>query len=257
MRTSEAQQSRRWYWAFRDILSVIRHPSAAVLFVANLVLVTVLGIQNTMLLHVNSYFYGFASEQIGVFMLVIFFALVPSAWLAVAGTRRFGKRKAIMLFVIGAACARPMASMTHLYGLAPATGTTALLLFVCVFVVLQQTFYIAHIHIAGAMLPDVADEMELGSGLRQEGMLNSAMMLTQKVTFGLGAFFAGLAIDFAGFEAVRSVADTTPEMLGRLIWVYGPGLSLLTLVGVAVYARYGLDRTRCEAIQAQLATARA
>ena len=87
--------------------------------------------------------------------------------------------------------------------------------------------------------------------------MNSAMMLTQKVTFGFGSFFAGLAIDFAGFEGVRSVADTTPEMLTRLIWVYGPGISVLTLIGAWIYSRYNLSQQRCEQIQAELALTRA
>jgi Na+/melibiose symporter-like transporter len=87
-------------------------------------------------------------------------------------------------------------------------------------------------------------------------MLNSAMMLTQKVTFGLGSFFAGLAIDFAGFAGVASVADTTPEMLSRLIWVYGPGISLITLLGVWVYSRYQLSQARLTDIQNQLVSRR-
>ena len=87
--------------------------------------------------------------------------------------------------------------------------------------------------------------------------MNSAMMLTQKVTFGLGSFFAGLAIDFAGFEGVDSVADTNPEMLARLIWVYGPGISLLTLAGAWIYSRYQLTQERCLEIQVQLAQQRA
>ena len=67
----------------------------------------------------------------------------------------------------------------------------------CIFIVIHQSFYIAHLNVVTAMLPDVADELALDTGLRQEGILNSAMMLTQKVTFGLGAFFAGLTIVFA------------------------------------------------------------
>ena len=255
-KTSDAQKSRPWYYAFKDIVTVIKHPSAAVLFFASLVLTTQIGIQNTMLLHVNTYFYGFSSEQTGFFMLVIFLALLPASWLAVYGTKFLGKRSAVVSVVLVVAFVHPIASLAHLYGLAPPTSSTALVVFVCIFVVLQQTFYIAHINIAGAMLPDVVDEMELHTRLRQEGMLNSAMMLTQKVTFGFGSFFAGLAIDFAGFEGVRSVADTTPEMLSRLIWVYGPGISLLTLLGAWILSRYRLTQARCAEIRSELATLR-
>ena len=252
VRTSVEQQSRPWYTAFIDILSVFQHPSAVVLLGASLILSTVIGIGNTMLLHVNSYLYGFSSEQIGVFMLTIFFALLPSSALALWGSRRWGKRRAVIVFIIASCLLHPVAPLMHLYGLSPTTGSLALVAFVCFFVVLQQCFSIAILHTSGAMLPDVVDEMELTTRLRQEGMLNSAMMLTQKVTFGLGTFCAGLAIDYAGFAGVTHAADTTPEMLTRLVWVYGPGIALLKLAGAAAFLRYNLSEPRCKSIQAQL-----
>ena len=61
-------------------------------------------------LHVNSYFYGFSSEQIGIFMLVIFLALLPSSWLAMFTSHRFGKRNAIVTFVVLEAMVHPIAS---------------------------------------------------------------------------------------------------------------------------------------------------
>jgi len=142
--------------------------------------------------------------------------------------------------------------MAHLYGFTPASGSTGLVIVVCIFVVLHQSLYIASINVGAAMLPEVVDEMELSSGLRQEGILNSAMMLTQKVTFGLGAFVAGLAIDFVGIGGVTDTADVTPEMLMRLGWFYGPVLMTLPLVGAWIYSRYRLDRQRCADIQAEL-----
>ena len=51
-------------------------------------LVLKVGLANTLLLHVNTYFWGFSSEQIGVFMLVIFLSLFPALWLATRGTAR-------------------------------------------------------------------------------------------------------------------------------------------------------------------------
>jgi glycoside/pentoside/hexuronide:cation symporter, GPH family len=257
LQTSDEQKARPWYYAFKDIIQVLRHPSASILFFAALAITTLVGISNTMLLHVNNFFYGFSSEQMGIFMTAVFIALVPASWLAIYGSRRLGKRNAVVALVTLMALIGPVPALCHLYGLAPATGTGALLAFVCFFLILHQSLYIGSIHVAGAMLPDVLDEMELNTNLRQEGMLNSAMMLTQKVTFGLGALFAGLAIDFAGFEGVTSVADTTPQMLSRLIWVYGPGLSLLGLLGALIYSRYSLSEQRCEEIKAELAARRA
>ncbi len=252
LQTSPAQQSRPWYYAFKDIWFVINQKSARILFFGSLVLVTQVGVANTMLLYVNTYLYGFSSEQMGFFMLVIFLALLPASWIALKGTHRFGKRTTMVGLVAAAACVAPIPIMAHLYGLTPASGSTGLVTVVCIFVVLHQSLYIASINVGAAMLPEVVDEMELSSGLRQEGILNSAMMLTQKVTFGLGAFVAGLAIDFVGIGGVTDTADVTPDMLMRLGWFYGPVLMTLPLVGAWIYSRYRLDRQRCAEIQAEL-----
>ncbi len=250
--TSSTQQSRAWYLAFSDVFGLLKHQSARTMLFGTFLVVTAMGINNTLLLHINNFFYGFSAEQNGIFMLMIFFALLPSSWLAAQGVRRFGKPKAVVALIAITALLQPFAPMAHLYGLTPAVGTTALLVFVAGSVVIHQAFYIAYINVSGALLPDVADELEIESGLRQEGMLNSATMLAQKVTFGLGSFFAGLTIDFAGFENVTVIDDVTQEMVTRLAWVYGPGIMLMLLAAAFMYSRYRITEQRYAEIRRQL-----
>lgn len=254
---SEAQQSRHWWEAFTDILSLFRVQSARILLFGTFLLVLKLGLANTLLLHVNNFYWGFSSEQIGVFMLVIFLSLFPAMWLATHGTASIGKRNAAVCFVAGVALTHPLVVLAHLFGLTPPSGSTALLAIVCSVLVINQCLSIAAINVSSAMLPDVADELELKTGRRQEGILNSGIMLTQKVMFGLGSFIAGLVIDFVGLGGITDIAEVTPQMFQRLGWIYGPGLSLLTLSGAWIYSHYRLDRDRLEQVQAQLRAARA
>jgi GPH family glycoside/pentoside/hexuronide:cation symporter len=250
--TSEAQQARPWYYAFNDVVAMLKNHSARVYLGANLVLVTAVGVSNTMLLHVNNFFYGFSSEQTGIFMLCIFLCLFPAAALAKRFAHRLGKERGVIWLICCMSVIGPIPVMAHLYGLTPPAGTTALLAVVCCFVVLHQSFYIANLNIAGGMVPDIADELALASGMRQEGIINSGMMLAQKMTFGLGAFFAGIAIDFAGFDGVTDISQVTETMLTRLAWVYGPGLMCLSFLVALIYSRYKLSRSRLEDIRRQL-----
>lgn len=120
------------------------------------------------------------------------------AWLSRLFVHHFDKKRGVVLLICCMALIGPMPVMAHLDGLTPPSGSAGLLAVVCFFIVLHQSFFIANINIAGGMVPDIADELALSSGRRQEGIINSGMMLAQKMTFGSGAFFAGLAIDFAG-----------------------------------------------------------
>ena len=253
---STAQQSRAWWQAFTDIIALFRVHSARIMLFGTFLLVLKVGLANTLLLHVNNFYWGFSSEQIGVFMLVIFLSLFPAAWLANRGTARIGKRNAAVCFVTGVALTHPLVVTAHLFGLTPPSGSAALLAIVCAVLVVNQCFSIAAINVSSAMLPDVADELELHTGRRQEGILNSGIMLTQKVMFGLGAFIAGMVIDYVGMGGITDIAQVTPEMFQRLGWVYGPGLSILTLSGAWIYSHYRLDRERLAAIQSELAVAR-
>lgn len=251
--TNESQRARPWYYAFGDVVTMLKNHSARTYLSANLVLIVTVGIGNTMLLHVNNFFYGFSSEQTGVFMLCIFFCLPPAAWISKQCVHRFGKEGGVIRLITVMAVVGPIPAMLHLYGLTPPSGSNALLAVVCLFVILHQSLYIANVNIAGGMVPDIADELALKSGMRQEGIINSGMMLTQKMVFGLGAFFAGLAIDFAGLDGVTEASQVTASMMERLAWVYGPGLMCATFIVAVIYSRYRLTRERVEDIRHQLA----
>ncbi|MDJ0877953.1 MAG: MFS transporter [Halieaceae bacterium] len=253
---SEDQQQRPWWHAFKDVLALFQVHSARIMLLGGFLLVLKVGLANTMLLHVNTFFWGLSSEQIGVFMLSVFLALFPAAWLATRGTAHYGKRNAMVTFVVAVALTHPLLVVAHLFGLTPPTGSLGLLMLVCLMVAINQSFSIAAINVTAAMLPDVADELELHTGRRQEGILNSGIMLSQKVMFGLGTFFAGLIIEYVGIAGITDIAEVTPEMFQRLGWVYGPGLSAISLAGAWVYTHYGLDRKRLETVQSQLQATR-
>jgi Na+/melibiose symporter-like transporter len=250
--TSVAQQSRPWFHAFTDIFKLLHLHSARIFLLANLVIAVGIGMILTMVLHINTFFYGFSSEQMGIYMLFGFLALAPASWLAIKGTRLLGKPKSIMRFASILTLLGPIPVLAHLYGLTPPSGSYALLLIMCVFFVIQQSFYIAYLTVIGAMVPDIADEIELTTGLRKEGILNSAMMFIAKVTFGLGTFFAGLTIDFAGFEGVTAVEQVTQSMLTRLGWVYSLTSTSIFLIGLYVLSHYRLDETRYKEIRTSL-----
>ncbi len=246
---STSQQQRPWYFAFIDIVMLMRVQSARVLLCGSLVMATVVGASNTMLLHINNFFYGFSAQQTGIFMLCVFFSLLPASWLALKGTLYFGKGKTLWLSILLMAFVGPIPILAHLYGLAPATGSYELLMFVSCFVVVHQALYITGLNIVGGMIPDVIDDVAFQTQRRQEGLVNSAMMLTQKVTFGIGAFIAGISIDFAGLDGVTSITQVSNDMTWRLALIYGPGLSFATLVAVAVYTRYRLSREKILSIR--------
>jgi len=251
---SSLQQERAWYLAFIDLWNLLHLRSARILIGGTLVGAVAGGVGSTLVLHINNFFYGFSSEQIGMTMICVFISLVPAAWLSMVSVRRFGKPKTIVYLSLATAVIGPLPAILHYYGITPPNGTNALVFAISGFVILHQAFVIAHLNLLGSMLPDVADEVQLKSGMRQEGILNSAMMFTSKVTFGIGAFIAGLTVEFIGFDRVTTIADVTPDMLSRLALYVGPGLSVIVLISAYIFSHYDIDAERHRQIRATLAS---
>jgi Na+/melibiose symporter-like transporter len=102
----------------------------------------------------------------------------------------------------------------------------------------------------GSMLADVADQDELRTGHRREGLFFGLLNLGEKIAAGAALLVVGLLLDaFAGF--VPGAAQT-PQAVARIGLLYGV-LPAVVLTGAAFgVARYGLDRRTVLEIQDQL-----
>jgi glycoside/pentoside/hexuronide:cation symporter, GPH family len=146
-----------------------------------------------------------------------------------------------------------------LAGWLPPPGTTGLLVAVTLFSMLSA-FGIAQLLVGlGTMLADVADEHELQTGRRQEGIFFGAFSLTNKSSAALGSLIGGSVLDLIAWPtgaAVRTAADVPWDTLVSLGVVWGPISVVLALPGLWCIKHYGLDRERHREIQRQLAARR-
>lgn len=79
-------------------------------------------------------------------------------------------------------------------------------------------------------LVDVADENQLISGDRQEGILYSARTFFAKVDHALGLFLAGVVLDYIAFPTDAEPGQVAGSVLFRLGMVDGPYLILPGLI---------------------------
>ena len=129
----------------------------------------------------------------------------------------------------------------------PDNGTTelfaALFMFKLVQGVILQLAFVGF----GSMMADVADEHELQSGVRQEGIFFGAVAFSAKATSGFGTFIGGLGLDIIGWPrgvAIQTAADVPPETLVHLGLFYGPVVAGFAVVALWCYQHYNLTRER-------------
>jgi Na+/melibiose symporter-like transporter len=109
---------------------------------------------------------------------------------------------------------------------------------------------------SGSMMADIADEHELESGRRQEGIFFGGLIFAVKATSGLGQFIAGGALALIEFPANAQPGTVPEDIVHRLAFLYGPGLSLIAIVAIVIMSRYRIDRARHSEIAAALAARR-
>lgn len=107
----------------------------------------------------------------------------------------------------------------------------------------------------GTAMADIADENELLTGRRQEGVFFGAAAFATKCSAALGSYLAGLVlvlIDWPVGSGVRTALDVPGEVLLLLAIWSGPVTSLLALPGLICLRGYRLNRSRLKAIQEEL-----
>lgn len=207
--------------------------------------------------YVNTFFWGFTSQQIGGFIMVIFVASLLVLSSARALLTRFGSRN------VGMGCAVLMATMNpamvslRLAGVLPEVGDPNLYRILCVTVFIGYSGLMLSMTVVGKMIADVTDEHELVTGQRQEGLLFSASMFLTKAASGLGTLASGIIIKLVHFPENATLASVDPSTVRNL----GLGAALGGIFfGVFTYrffSRFDLSHERHAQIVAELTRRRA
>lgn len=103
-----------------------------------------------------------------------------------------------------------------------------------------------------SMFADIADEIELETGERQEGIIYSARAFAGKAANAFGTIVGGIALDLIAFPKKALPGTVDPDVIFNLGLVQGPLTSIFTLMGLLLYLGYRLTRERHEEIVVEL-----
>jgi len=181
-------------------------------------------------------------------LLFLPFAMILASWLAA----KMDKKPAICVFVFAyfICVTAPYALFT--LGLTPPIESQALITFIIVINALAVFAFAGIVAISYSMLADLTDVMEAETGKRQEGILNAAFSFIQKITFVFGTGTASLCLMLINFPKQTdpsAVPQTAINGLATVSIIAGVAFSALALFS---YRKYGLTRTKLEALQAEL-----
>jgi Na+/melibiose symporter-like transporter len=219
---------------------------------AGLFLSVAFGMTENLNNYMNTFFWGFTSVQVSMFIVVIFVASLFVLSISRPLLARFGSRNVavgcgVVMTVIG-----PVFIGLRLAGFMPEVGGSALLTVLSVGVFFSYGAIILGTAVLGKMIADVSDQYELETNTRQEGMLFSASMFLTKAASGLGTFVSGLIIKTAHFPEGATLKTVSTSAIAQL--GIGSALGTLLLGSGAIYffARFNLRREDHEHIVSEL-----
>jgi Na+/melibiose symporter-like transporter len=244
---------------FRDLRRALENRSFRWLFGGVLILFVMIGVDSALSLYMFNYFWELPSSQ----TLWLFLAIPLGALIGAPFTRYLhkfiNKHTTVLLGTSWFAFFELAPVLLRLAGWFPENGTPAVFAILLAVRLLMGVGAIQSTVSFNSMMADIADQHELETHRRQEGIFFGAISFSAKGTSGLGNLVAGIGLDVIAWPrgaGVRAAADVPPETIVHLGILYGPLMAAFAVVAVWCLSHYTLTRERHAEIQAELAERR-
>lgn len=245
-------ERKRWQDTFKEMKKAAKLPSfvwASLGYGAALVLY---GIGSALSFYLGVYLWQFSQMEKFLVAMTPILTLIPAVILASILAAKFDKRPVALFFGVIYLLCNILPYSLYLLDMLPDIGTQNLLIIIAAINALGFMGLTGMIVIANSMLADVADEMELENGQRQEGVLFAAFTFAQKLTFAGGTMIAIVSLMIINFPQQRERSEVTQPLIDGLAWVSLINAMVFGLLALWCFARYPLSRARLSEIQSKL-----
>jgi Na+/melibiose symporter-like transporter len=227
------------------------------LFTGVLILYVLVGTETALALYAYEFFWSLSSREILLLSLVYRAGLVSGALFTARLHGIWEKSPTLIFGTVGWSVCQIFPIVGRLVDVVPENGTTELIAFLVVVRFLQGALVQQGYASFSSMMGDIADEHELATGRRQEGIFFGVVSFSGKAASGVGSFIAGVALDLISWPAGLGVATEEialpAETIRNLGIIYGPLLAVFAVSGPFAYRGYALDRERHRSVLETLA----
>ena len=210
------------------------------------------GLANSLTFLTQTQFWGLTTLQIQEFIKIYFLSTIVSWFLVPKLVKNFEKRTILLfsLVVIGIFQATPF--ILYKVGVMPEFGSNSLVYFLAVFIFITGTFSIMSLMTRESMVPDMIDQVQQESNLRQDGTISSLTSFCAKCMTGLGQFFSMFVLWLISFP--QGSIDATFTQREMLALFQGPMIMLLFLIPIVIFSGYKIDRKKHREILQKIKT---
>jgi len=243
---------------FREVFAALTNPSLVAVMASGLLSGVAAGMSATLDTFMNLYFWGLTPQVMGGMVFFTAPATILGVILAPAVSRRFDKKRTMMIVFALAIFAGVIPVALRLVGLMPPNGSPWIPVILVVDRIFGGALALMGFTIIGSMIADVAEDQAVKSGTRSEGVLFAASGLLPKFTAGFGGLLGNFMLVFVHFPVgvQAGAADViAPSIMRQLALLSLPVGFVLNSLALSVLIFYRIDRKSHEANLEALALA--
>jgi len=234
-----------------QIYIALKNKSFLIFFFGYLFIAVGWGLNSSLQLYMNTYFWEFKSIMIAAFLGIYALSTLTAFLIVPRLVLHIEKRSILLIAIAIAALIPPIPIFLFLNNLIPDAGSWNLFFTLAPFIYIANTCLSSSAIVRESMLGDISDEVELDSKIGQQGLLYASSSLIGKLNTGLGILAAGLALELIGFPRGSEVLPTSDQVF-NLAMVQGPFVAFLMIIPFGIFSLYGIDRKKHENILSKL-----
>lgn len=212
---------------FRELIETLANRSLWTANAAGLFTAIATGLVGGLSTYFQVYFWGLTPSQLSYLPIVGIVAAALGILIGPQITRRLGKKCGGMAIFAALALASTLPVSLRLLDLLPPNGTTTLFA-----ILIAEALTVGALTLMGSMaitsmIVDVAEDSELKTGRRSEGLLVSVDNVLKKTTSGVGVFGASLILAAADLSARISPDQVSDANMAKMGLAYVPAIWLI------------------------------
>jgi Na+/melibiose symporter-like transporter len=238
---------------FRQVVDVFKGTSARIVVIGGILYYAGSGTYTVLWAYIYSYFWEFTTEQIAIIVMPMAVAAIFLPPLMARWTAGREKKTVAIMGLFGAMLINVVPICLYLLGLFPQGGSDALFYIMVVAGFFETLLFLVFDICWRSMIVDLAEQTELETGRRNEGVIASSITFATKCADALGTLIAGILLSLIAFPTGTAVSDVSPDIIIKLGLVYGPVVFLIWMGVILTLSRYTISRSAHEETLKQLA----
>tara|TARA_Y200000002_G_scaffold195442_1_gene161470 strand:- start:128 stop:1639 length:1512 start_codon:yes stop_codon:yes gene_type:complete len=240
-------------YLFRSIRSALTNRNFALLLTASLINFGVLGVLGFFDMYVSTYFWGLTGEDIRWIVLFIPIGPAIAVLLVINFQAHFEKHHALGFALVGGMIMSMVGVTARLSGLFPEYESPFFLPALTMIAAANAFFAVLTAIMFLSMIADLAEDQELKTGQRQEGVFAAGVAFSTKAVGSVGIIVGGFLLEFfIRFPAGQGQSEISEDVLFRLAITDAIVVNSLLLIPAYLIHKYTLTRSNFTAVQAAL-----